>query len=221
VRSETRPSVQNAEAEKTSFIEAARRAQIITCAIETIAALGFQRASLYEIAKRARVSKSVISYYFDSKDDLIRQVVAEIYATAKSFMVPRVEAAEGSAANMLRAFIRANVAWLGQHSTQVLAIMEIARGFRPAGGPPPFEEDSMQSVADLESLMRYGQQSGEFREFDPAIMAAVLRLTLDALAPRIANATGAELDHFADEIIDLFEAATAAPTSQRRKGGTA
>ena len=74
--------------EEPTFIEAARRTQIVMCAIETLAEVGFQRASLAEIAKHAGISKSVISYYFASKDDLIAQVVTAVYETARAVMLP-------------------------------------------------------------------------------------------------------------------------------------
>src|SRR3989304_9337396 len=76
-----------------SFIEAARRGQIVACAIETIATLGYARASLAEVAKRAGISKSVISYHFAGKDELIREVISEVYSAAITFMVPRITAA--------------------------------------------------------------------------------------------------------------------------------
>ncbi|PEJ81757.1 TetR family transcriptional regulator, partial [Bacillus pseudomycoides] len=38
-----------------SFIEKARRAQIVECAIETIAEVGYAQASLGQIAKRAKI----------------------------------------------------------------------------------------------------------------------------------------------------------------------
>jgi TetR/AcrR family fatty acid metabolism transcriptional regulator len=66
----------------SSFIEAARRAQIIECAMEAIACLGMAQASLAQIAAGAGISKGGISYYFGSKDALIDQVVAEIYEAA-------------------------------------------------------------------------------------------------------------------------------------------
>ena len=50
-----------------TFTEAARRTQIIECAIETLATLGYAQASLAHIAKRAGISKGVIVYYFSSK----------------------------------------------------------------------------------------------------------------------------------------------------------
>lgn len=42
-----------------SFIEAARRAQIVESAIETIAEAGYARASMAQIAPRAGISKGV------------------------------------------------------------------------------------------------------------------------------------------------------------------
>ena len=71
-----------------SFIEAARRRQIVECTIDTIAAKGYAQASLSVIAKKAKISKGVISYHFASKDDLIHQVISHIFALAHSFMQP-------------------------------------------------------------------------------------------------------------------------------------
>jgi AcrR family transcriptional regulator len=73
---------------RPSFIEAARRAQLIECAIETIATLGYAQASLAHIAQRAGISKSVITYYFSSKEELIEQVVTAIFKDAASFIGP-------------------------------------------------------------------------------------------------------------------------------------
>ncbi len=56
-----------------SFIEKARRAQIMECAIETLAEVGYVKASLGQIAKRAKISKGVISYYFTNKEELLEQ----------------------------------------------------------------------------------------------------------------------------------------------------
>ena len=46
---------------RVSFIQAARRRQIIAAAIET--AVGYGQASLARIAEHADISKSVISYH--------------------------------------------------------------------------------------------------------------------------------------------------------------
>ncbi|MGA9830159.1 MAG: TetR family transcriptional regulator, partial [Trebonia sp.] len=57
MRSETNPGGQR---KARTFIETARRAQIMAAAIDTIAELGFGQASLARIAERAGTSKGVI-----------------------------------------------------------------------------------------------------------------------------------------------------------------
>ena len=64
------------EPERT-FIETARRAQIVAAAIDTIAEEGYPGASFARIAERLGISRGLISYHFAGKDDLIKQVIHE------------------------------------------------------------------------------------------------------------------------------------------------
>jgi AcrR family transcriptional regulator len=207
-----------------TFIESARRAQIVECAIETLARLGYGRTSLAEIAKRAGISKSVISYYFATKDELIRQVVAEVYATGREFMVGRM-GTQSNAADALRTYISSNVAFLGAYRTQVLALVEIIASVRSDDGTMPFESpaDSV-AVAELEPLLRWGQESGVFRPFSTKVMAVTIRAAIDALPWRLAAASDVELDGYAAELVELFDRATAVTPKGPRgasKAGTA
>jgi AcrR family transcriptional regulator len=47
-----------------TFVEAARRDQIVRAAIETIAEEGYARASFVRIAQRASISPGLITYHF-------------------------------------------------------------------------------------------------------------------------------------------------------------
>src|ERR1700678_447656 len=105
-----RSNYQTADQGRQSFIEAARRAQIIECAIDAIAELGFAQASLAQIAKRAGVSTGVILYYFAGKDELIRAVGAHVFATGADFISPPVNA-QTTARAAIRSFIEASVAF--------------------------------------------------------------------------------------------------------------
>jgi AcrR family transcriptional regulator len=200
MRSKSQPVVR----EEPTFIEAARRSQIVQCAIETIAELGYERASLAEIAKRARVSKSVISYYFASKDDLIEQVVTHVYTAAGEFMLPQIES-QKTAEAALRAFISTNIAFIGTHRTDVQAVMEIVSSSRMPDGRPRFDVSRQeQSISDLEQLFRWGQQTGEFRAFATDVMAVALRVAVDALGPRLVMYPDIDVEQYAAEIGDLF-----------------
>ena len=76
-----------------SFIERARRAQIVAAAIEVIVEEGIGQASLARIAGRAGISKGVVSYHFAGKDALMTQVVVSVYESGAEFMTPHIRAA--------------------------------------------------------------------------------------------------------------------------------
>lgn len=192
-----------------SFIENARRAQIIECAIEVIAELGYTQASLAEIAKRAGISKGVISYHFAGKRELIQQVVATVVATATAEMVPRIFAEE-TVARMLRVYIESNLEFIGSHLNQILALMSIAVSATGDDDKPVVDLAAAfdPAVEELEKLFRSGQQRGEFREFSTRVMAVTLRNAIDGLAPMLTADPNLDLKTYADELATLFDLAT-------------
>src|ERR1700678_985610 len=78
------------EAAERTFIETARRAQIVAAAIDTIAAVGYAQASFARIAERVGISRGLISYHFAGKDDLIKQVVIDVLEAGRAYIVARV-----------------------------------------------------------------------------------------------------------------------------------
>jgi AcrR family transcriptional regulator len=204
MRSGFEPVVQD----EPSFIEAARRKQIIECAIQAIADVGFGQASLSEIANRARISKGVISYYFDGKDDLIRQVVTAVYMEGGAFMVPRLAAAT-TARERLRAYITANIEFMATHREFVIAVNEIVWAFRNADGSSKLDTGGLDLVqSDLETLLAWGQETGEFRAFSTDSMAFAIRAAIDMLPPLVSRGVEVDLQRYGEELADLFDRAT-------------
>lgn len=193
---------------RPSFIEAARRTQLIECAIETIATLGYAQASLAQIAKRAGISKSVITYYFSSKEELIEQVVKEIYTDAARFIGPRI-AAQPTAQLRLQSYIQAHVEYISTHLMQMMAIMEIAINFRTEDGKLRYGVVTEKPVLTaLEAILRKGQQEGAFRAFDLHVMAVTIRRAIDALPPLFIADPTLDADVYARELVMLFDRAT-------------
>ncbi len=193
---------------RPSFIEAARRTQLIECAIETIATLGYAQASLAQIAKRAGISKSVITYYFNSKEELLEQVVKEIYTAAAHFIGPRI-AAQPTAQLRLQAYIQAHVEYISTHLMQMMAIMEIAINVRTEDGKLRYGVATEEpQLSALETLLRKGQQAGEFRAFDLRVMAVTIRRAIDALPPLFIANPNRDADLYARELVTLFDRAT-------------
>jgi AcrR family transcriptional regulator len=179
----------------------ARRVQIITAAIDTIAELGYGHASFARIAKRAGISSTrLISYHFDDKAELVRAVVGAVLTEAADYMGKRLRAAGGSRTELLAAYIESNLEFIAEHPTAIRAVIEIAANARADDGTPlvpPADDDPLERLA---TLFREGQQAGEFRVFDPAVMAVTLRAAIDAAASR----PGLDPHDYAAELVALF-----------------
>ena len=120
---------ENESTGQRSFIEEARRRQILDAAVEVLAEAGFGGASLARIAERAGISKGVISYHFDGKDELLRQVVISLYEDGAAAMIPRIEA-EPTALGRVRAYIASNLEFLDSHRVHITAMIEVVYGLR-------------------------------------------------------------------------------------------
>jgi AcrR family transcriptional regulator len=196
-------------ARERTFIETARRAQIVAAATDTIAELGYGQASLARIAARAGISKGVICYHFAGKDELVKELVAEVVAKAVAYLRPRIEAAP-TGADKLRAYIEAHFAFMREHRNQLIAVAEIARNSRDRAGDRPFDASFVQAgTAALRQLLAYFQGKGEFRgDFDPDVMASAIRAAIDAFPHRLAREPGLDIDHYGRGLADIFHLAT-------------
>jgi TetR/AcrR family transcriptional regulator, fatty acid metabolism regulator protein len=205
MRSEKSPAGQK----DRTFIETARRAQIMAAAIDAIAELGYGQASLARIAERAGTSKGVILYHFEGKDDLIRELVAELSAKGRAFMAPRLEA-QPTGVGMLRAYIESNMDFVRENRNHVAAVVEIALNARSADGGSLYDFSIREQGAEaLRQILTYFQGTGEFRaDFDPAVMAMAIRSALDAVPARLARDPGLDLAAYGRELADLFQIAT-------------
>lgn len=192
-----------------TFIEAARRAQIVAAAVETIAELGYGQASLARIAERAGISKGVISYHFASKDDLVREIAAEVVAKGEAYMVPRIMA-ETSGRGILRAYIESNLAFMRDHRSHLAAFLDIFFNARDDEGRPLVEEKALDyMVTSLEQVLAHFQSLGEFRrDFDPHAMAMAIRGAIDQLPPQLTRHPDLDIDAYAGELAALFDRAT-------------
>jgi TetR/AcrR family transcriptional regulator, fatty acid metabolism regulator protein len=213
MRSESNPIGQQAG---RTFTETARRAQIVKAAIDTIAELGYGQASLARIAETAGTSKGVIIYHFGGKDELIRELVAEVVAGGVAYMEPRIDA-EPAGAGKLRAYIESNLAFMRENRNHMVAIVEIALNARAADGSRLYDFSIQDAgVAALEQLLAHFQGTGEFRAgFDPHVMAMAIRAAINAVPAQLARHPALETGHLAHELADLFHLATRPGESPR------
>ncbi|MEO3883972.1 TetR/AcrR family transcriptional regulator [Nonomuraea sp. B5E05] len=191
-----------------TFIEQARRAQIIACAVEVLADQGYAHTTLARIAEQAKISTGVISYHFGGKKQLIEAVVAEVARVATDLMVPRI-LAQSTASDGLRAYIEGNMEFMRLHRKPLLALVEvITHTPGEEGGPGPYAAQAEVAIADLEKVLGWGKRTGEFRDFDQRSMAISIRGAIDAVPGRLLHDPGFDLDLHTRELVTLFTLAT-------------
>lgn len=202
--------------EERTFIDQARRAQIVAAAIEAIAELGYAKASLARIAKRAGTSKGVITYHFAGKEDLIEEVVGELFAQGQSYMSPGI-AAQPDGASMLRAYIETNLAYMRDHSNHLLTVLEIALNARNDDGSRMFDDAVLDiGVPGLQDMIEHFQSTGEFRaDIDPRVTAVTIREAIDSMPRRLARDPDMDLDHYGREMATLFVRAVLAQPEEQ------
>jgi len=202
-----RPEIESIGQKTRSFIEEARRAQIVASAVEVMAEVGFAQASLARIAQHAGISKGVISYHFAGKHELMEEVVTRVYAGMTDHMMAKIAGVE-TATGLLRTQILSVAEHMRGHRAQLLALGEIFANLRDAEGRPRYGIKASEGLYQaLEQIYQLGQRTGEFRSFDVRVMAVAHSSAVDSMFAYWAAYPDHDLDAHARELADLFERA--------------
>jgi AcrR family transcriptional regulator len=193
-------------ASRRTFTEGARRAQIVQAAIEVLAEAGYRGATFARIAQRAGLSSTgLISYHFAGRDELIGEVVAKVIGDIAAFMTQRMAGVTGPAA-ALRAYIEGNAEFTAAHRAEMKALLEIFLN----GGLPYDTSTEQAALSPVEQILRAGQRSGEFRAFDPTVMATLIQRAVDGLPFLLAARPDLDVAAYAAEVVTTFGLATRA-----------
>lgn len=189
-----------------TFVDQARRTQLVECAIDAIAELELPKASLAEVAKRAGVTKTTIFYHFENRDELIREVLASTLRQGAEFMAARTRSSTNPAEE-LQGYLESNVAYIGSHRKQVKVLTTIAMNFTDEDGKTRLTHDASvygASLSPLQDILERGQRAGQFRDFNTRTMAMTIRAAIDAIGPQVSVIPDLDLDGYAADLVDLF-----------------
>ena len=208
MKANNRSSKQIARPPRT-FTESARRAQIVEVAIRVAATAGYANTSFARIANEAGLSSTgIISYNFAGKDDLMREVVFEVLRAAGAYILPRVEAAVGARAK-LRAYIKANTAFLDECPNHLRALVEVVTNLPHDGADRAEFLAQMDGALDFHTdYIRQAQAAGEFRAFDPRVMVIAIQGAIDAVVMRKTREPDLDAAACGRELAELFDHAT-------------
>ena len=193
-----------------TFIEQARRRQIIDGAIALLADGGSGAASLAAIAQRIGVSKGVISYHFAGKDEVLTALVEEVLTDAATFMTAQIAQA-ASPTERLRAYVRSNLTYLATHRPEIGALTAVLNAVPPStDGTPVYEASGQNAVQSLTDLLTEGQRAGEFAAFAAPVAARSLRAAIDAVTGLLRTDPHTDVEAYGAELLALFERAVLA-----------
>lgn len=161
-----------------SFIETARRRQLIEAAVATINEIGYHRASLAEIANRAHVAKSAVVYYFGSKEALLLELVETVFAGLGQSVLAAVDGME-EPAERLRAYAEAYLARVDADRHAIAAAVEIVVSHRTSDGTPLYLVEDDEDTALLSSILRAGMETGKFQAMPLDVATGLAESVLD------------------------------------------
>ena len=165
-----------------------RREQMLRAALEVIAERGYADTRIADVAERTGISPALVIYYFKTKDQLLTEAIRYYednwYAVGQSRM-----AALTSAAERLEEFVamsclpEADPEPSGSWQLWLDFWAQAARNAEVASVRQKSDERWRDVIA---SLVREGQEAGEFRDVDADSFAVYLSTLLDGLTIQIA-----------------------------------
>jgi AcrR family transcriptional regulator len=183
------------EPQRWSRRKQARPGEILDAALKVFAQKGFAAARMDDIAKTAGVTKGTIYLYFQSKEDVFKQLVREAVGSALTTVTADIATFEGSARFLLRMVLTTLGPILLESDKVVIPKIVIAES---ANFPWLAEfyrfEVIERGLGLVTSLIQRGIDRGEFRSLPaehaarefiaPMLLAAIWRATFAHLDPK-------------------------------------
>jgi AcrR family transcriptional regulator len=191
--------------DKMTFIEEARRKQLVEVAIETIASEGFINTTLADIARRADISKGVISYHFDSKDELINEVIHALLRESYDYIRPRVDAVS-PAPDKLSAYVRASFEYMALYRDRAAAQVDLWGSFVSTDAKHDFNATAYDPCRRfLSIILRQGHEEGSLRPVNVTALASTIQAMIDGLMIQwVFDADAVSLNDCAEQVIAML-----------------
>jgi AcrR family transcriptional regulator len=153
----------------------ARREAIVEAATKLFQELGYERASMNELAKRLGGSKATLYGYFASKEELFSAVVRAAATAHLSDAIRRLQAPLAGETDLQSMLLHFGECMLQVVTNDALAIavyrMVVAEAGRSEVGQLFYQAGPSESVVAVAAVLEAAMARGELRNSDPTITA--------------------------------------------------
>jgi AcrR family transcriptional regulator len=184
--------------------EVERRAQILRAARAIFVEKGFLSARVEDVARRARLSKGAVYFYFDSKRAIFDALVEEELAVTASFLESAQKDERPAAVKLVD---------LGRKYLDYFAGLKTPpRFFLLMSEMAIRDEDTRRRVNGIherfvgatEEVVRQGMSEGTFAAYDPRAVALMLKALIDGLAGQSAVGARPDVERLAGDGIRML-----------------
>ena len=164
-----------------TFIEQARRHQILDAALDLFAKKGYNHTSLSDIAETLDVSKGVISYHFEGKGELGAEAVRHMLRRYGEFVRVRLEA-KTSLRDKLLELPAACIDFVQQNPSVYVVYLDTVGSFGTAADRQRFMAWADAGMRGLIcDMLQQAQERKEIPRFPVRPVADVLQAAVDGL----------------------------------------
>jgi AcrR family transcriptional regulator len=164
-----------------SFIEEARRKQILDVSLQLIAQRGYDSTSLADIAEAVGVSKGVISYHFDGKSDLGKQVLRHWMRQYNRYVTERLDRHASYRAKLLE-LPSAAIDFAAERHAEALIYLDTVGCFGTTEERHLFLAWAEAGMRDyILDVIRKARAAGEIGEVDEGPLADLIQAMADGV----------------------------------------
>src|SRR3954447_19704252 len=145
-----------------------RRSDIVSAALRLFAAKGFAATRLDDVAEAAGIAKGTVYLYFETKEELFREVVRQELLPTLDRFEEAAAAHQGPAADLLRLLLAGLARLIDSDAGAIPKLVVCEAGNFPEIARFYADEVVGRGQLLLERIVKRGVERGEFRPVDTA-----------------------------------------------------
>lgn len=197
---------------KNPELERERRQQIMWTVRRLLAEGSHKRMTLDLIAREAGVSKGMLTYYFDSKDDLVTASIAHFLELQQMALSMVVDDERTPIPERVRRLVTIALPEREQVSSDLRFLVEVWSYAKARPEAMALVRDAyLRFRAACELLIERGAARGYVRVTDPALANVMINALLDGLSFQVALDDDLDVTELRERVLVLVEALLTRP----------